>query len=73
MQENKNSPDHHNEQKSQMKKQMTKMVAQTDPTEKLKEVFDNKVEYMCYGDLIMLTYSKKIFKQDIDEHKHEED
>lgn len=39
----------------------------------MKETFDNKVEYMCYGDLIMLTYSKKIFKQDIDEHKHEED
>ena len=35
----------------------------------LEAQYDGAVEYLCYGDTIMLNYTKKIFQIDIDRQK----
>ena len=35
----------------------------------LEAQYDSAVEYLCYGDIIMLNYTKKIFQTDIDLRK----
>lgn len=55
----------------------TTMVDAAPPTEKtniiekdvLEAQYDGAVEYLCYGDTIMLNYTKKIFQTDIDLRK----
>ena len=35
--------------------------------DELGAAFDDEVKYLCYGDIIMLNYTKKIFRADVAE------